>query len=72
VSRIRAQWILRPIEHIYYQVYAALGQLVRNQRVGGSIPLAGSPGSPFGIDNPPYALPDERAEARSHEITIDK
>jgi len=33
--------------YIFYQQVETIGQLVRNQQVGGSIPLAGSTGSPI-------------------------
>jgi hypothetical protein len=39
--RRRAQWILRSIEQVEYQLVATLSPLVRNQRVGGSIPPGG-------------------------------
>jgi len=35
-----------PPNYLYYQQVEALEQLVRNQQVGGSIPLAGSTDSP--------------------------
>jgi hypothetical protein len=63
---------LSSIEYINYQLAITPAQFVRNQQVGGSIPLAGSIGSPLEIGNPPYALPDERGEVCSPEIAIDK